>query len=47
MAIIEDNGNKKIFEYEIDINIKLKEEESNFITLIPVKKGFNIVEDNI
>ena len=47
MVIIEDNGNNEIFEYEIDINIKLKEKDPNSIILILVKKDINLVEDRI
>ena len=47
MTIIEDVGNNEIFEYEIDINIKLKEKDPNSIILILVKKDINLVEDRI
>ena len=44
MTIIEDDGTKEIFEYEIDIDINLNEEQSNSITLIPVRKEINLID---
>ena len=45
MTIVDDDGSKKIVEYEIDINIKLK--DYNYIKIIPINKENNMIKSNI
>ena len=49
MLRVEDNGSKEKIEYEVKIDIKLKENDyykNNNITIIPVDKETNILDYN-
>ena len=44
MTIVEDDGTNEIFEKEIDIDIRLKE-NNNEIYAVPIRKGINLIEE--
>ena len=44
MKIVEDDGTNEIFEKEIDIDIRLKE-NNNEIYAVPIRKGINLIEE--